>query len=38
MLKAYKYYWENAFKYQATSTRADYWWAVLMNVIIYAIL
>ena len=38
MLKAYKYYWENAFKYQTTSTRADYWWAVLMNVIIYAIL
>ena len=38
MLKAYKYYWENEFKYQATSTRADYWWAVLMNVIIYAIL
>lgn len=38
MLKAYKYYWENSFKYQATSTRADYWWPVLMNVIIYAIL
>ena len=38
MFKAYKYYWQNAFKYQATSTRADYWWPVLVNVIIYAIL
>lgn len=38
MFKAYGYYWKNAFKYQATSTRADYWWPVLMNVIIYAIL
>ncbi|MCI2031612.1 DUF805 domain-containing protein [Limosilactobacillus sp.] len=38
MLKAYKYYWQNSFKYQATSSRADYWWPVLMNLIIYAIL
>ncbi|WP_251574600.1 DUF805 domain-containing protein [Limosilactobacillus agrestimuris] len=38
MFKAYKYYWENSFKYQATSTRADYWWPVLANLIIYAIL
>jgi uncharacterized membrane protein YhaH (DUF805 family) len=38
MFKAYKYYWQNSFKYQATSTRADFWWSVLMNVIIYAIL
>lgn len=38
MLTAYKYYWRNSFKYQATSTRSDYWWPILMNVIIYAIL
>lgn len=38
MFKAYQNYWKNSFKYQATSTRADYWWPVLMNLIIYAIL
>ena len=38
MFKAYKYYWQNAFKYKARSTRADYWWPVLINVIIFAIL
>lgn len=38
MFKAYKYYWENSFKYQSTSTRADYWWPVLVNLIVYAIL
>lgn len=38
MFEAYKYYWENAFKYQATSTRADFWWPVLVNFIIFVIL
>ena len=33
MFEAYKYYWENAFKYRATSTRADFWWPVLVNFI-----
>ena len=36
MFEAYKYYWENAFKYRATSTRADFWWPVLVNSIIFA--
>ncbi|MBB1079129.1 DUF805 domain-containing protein [Limosilactobacillus sp. STM2_1] len=38
MFKAYKYYWQNAFKYRSTSSRADFWWPVLVNVIIYLIL
>lgn len=38
MFKAYKYYWQNSFKYLATSSRADFWWPMLMNIIIYAIL
>ena len=38
MIEAYKYYWENAFKYRATSTRADFWWPVLVNFIIFVIL
>ena len=38
MFEAYKYYWENAFKYRATSTRADFWWPVLVNFIIFVIL
>lgn len=38
MWTAYKNYWINTFKYRARSTRADFWWVVLMNVIIYAIL
>lgn len=38
MFKAYKNYWLNTFKYRATSNRADFWWPVLVNVIIYAIL
>lgn len=37
MFEAYKYYWENAFKYRATSTRADFWWPVLVNFIIFVI-
>ncbi len=38
MFEAYKYYWENAFKYRATSTRANFWWPVLVNFIIFVIL
>lgn len=38
MFEAYKYYWQNAFKYRATSTRADFWWPVLVNFIIFVIL
>ncbi|MEY8442211.1 DUF805 domain-containing protein [Lactobacillaceae bacterium 24-114] len=38
MWTAYKNYWINTFKYRARSTRADFWWVVLMNVIIYAVL
>lgn len=38
MFKAYKYYWQNAFKYKARSTRADFWWPVLVTTIIFLIL
>lgn len=38
MFKAYKYYWQNTFKYKARSTRSDFWWSVLVNVIIFTIL
>ncbi|MEY8293832.1 DUF805 domain-containing protein [Limosilactobacillus caviae] len=38
MFEAYKYYWQNAFKYRAVSSRADFWWPVLVNFIILVIL
>lgn len=38
MFKAYKNYWLNTFKYRATSTRADFWWPMLVNFIILFIL
>ncbi len=38
MFEAYKYYWQNAFKYRAVSSRADFWWPVLVNFVILVIL
>lgn len=38
MFRAYKYYWQNTFKYRSRSTRADFWWPVLVNAIIFFVL
>lgn len=38
MFKAYKCYWQNAFKYKARSTQADFGRPVLVNFIIFIIL
>ena len=37
MFKAYKCYWQNAFKYKARSTQADFGRPVLVNFIIFVL-
>lgn len=34
MIKAYIKYWKKALQYQGYSKRSDYWWVILINVII----
>ena len=38
MIKAYIDFWKRAFDFRGRSTRPDYWWAYLVNVIIITIL
>lgn len=38
MIKAYIDFWKRAFDFSGCSTRPDYWWAYLVNVIIITIL
>ncbi|OIL16272.1 hypothetical protein ATW93_01095 [Oenococcus oeni] len=38
MLNAYKKYWKNYFNFKDSSSRSDYWWLILANVIIFTIL
>ncbi len=38
MIKAYIDFWKRAFDFSGRSTRPDYWWAYLVNVIIITIL
>lgn len=38
MIKAYIDFWKRAFDFRGRSTRPDYWWAYLVNVIIIIIL
>ena len=33
MIKAYIDFWKRAFDFSGRSTRPDYWWAYLVNVI-----
>ena len=35
MIKAYIDFWKRAFDFSGRSTRPDFWWAYLVNVIIY---
>ena len=37
-IEAYKAYWMNAFNFNDRTTRAGYWWAYLMNMIICIVL
>ena len=38
MIKAYIDFWKRAFDFSGRSTRPDFWWAYLVNVIIITIL
>ena len=38
MIKAYIDFWKRAFDFRGRSTRPDYWWVYLINVIINTIL
>ena len=39
MIEAYKKLWTRAFDFRGRSTRSDYWWAVLANLLVsYALL
>lgn len=38
MIKAYIDFWKRAFDFRGRSTRSDYWWFFLANIIVYSIL
>lgn len=38
MIKAYIDFWKRAFDFRGRSTRPDFWWTYLVNVIIMTIL
>ena len=38
MFDAYKTFWTKAFDFKGRSTRSEYWWAYLANIIIYLLL
>ena len=38
MVEAYKKFWKNYTKFDGCSSRADYWWTLLANIIVAAIL
>ena len=38
MIKAYIDFWKRAFDFRGRSTRSDYWWFFLANIIVYGIL
>ena len=35
MVNSYKIFWAKAFDFKGRSTRSEYWWAYLANIIIY---
>ena len=38
MIESYKFFWKKAFDFKGRSTRSEYWWAYLANIIIYFLL
>ena len=38
MIDYYKIFWKKAFDFKGRSTRSEYWWAYLTNIIIYFLL
>ena len=38
MIEAYKIFWSKAFDFKSRSTRSEYWWAYLANIIVYFLL
>ena len=38
MISAYKTFWTKAFDFKGRSTRSEYWWAYLANIIVYILL
>ena len=38
MIDSYKTFWTKAFDFKARSTRSEFWWAYLANIIIYFVL
>ena len=38
MLSAYKTFWRQFFDFKNPSSRSDYWWVFLINLIIYILL
>ncbi len=38
MVYSYKIFWTKAFDFKGRSTRSEYWWAYLANIIVYILL
>ena len=38
MIDSYKLFWTKAFDFKGRSTRSEFWWAYLANIIIYIVL
>ena len=38
MIDSYKVFWTKAFDFKGRSTRSEYWWAYLANIIVYFLL
>ena len=38
MIDSYKIFWAKSFEFKGRSTRSEYWWAYLANIIIYFLL
>ena len=38
MIDSYKIFWTKAFDFRGRSSRSEYWWAYLANIIIYFLL
>ena len=38
MIDSYKTFWTKAFDFKGSSTRSEFWWAYLANIIIYFVL
>ena len=38
MIDSYKIFWAKSFDFKGRSTRSEYWWAYLANIIVYFLL